>query len=303
MPAMTNPGNPRSKPIERVLGIIQNAQRAQPGYCGPNEQTHKMERLNEFMARCRAGKEHPGNELLEVGQWVKLIDKTAGEYNAEPQNGKMLDGISPDEMWARRPTLEKLPDDARFFAATHSVQTRVRQEGIVITIRGQRRCYYNEDTGRLIHRAVIAWYNVECPEVLTVSDPDCRTFFTAMYKPLPARTATKEQFEKVNALRSAHMRPAKIIYGNIQHPERRFIVRDNAVGEEAKPLARFNDEAVATHRAEKTERDGKARKLHRRAAAAGMEISQPVRNIDNALAGIDLLNEGLRDAERQENQP
>ena len=57
-------------------------------------------------------------------------------------------------------------------------------------------------------------------------------------------SASKEQFAAVNADRAGHMNRAKVIYGSIPHPERKFIIRDNAVDDESKDLGRFHNAEV-----------------------------------------------------------
>ena len=44
----------------------------------------------------------------------------------------------------------------------------------MLTIRGKRLLYYNEHTGPLIGQEVLAFYNLEMPELLTVCDMNAR---------------------------------------------------------------------------------------------------------------------------------
>jgi hypothetical protein len=115
---------------------------------------------------------------------------------------------------------------------------------------------------------VFAYYNIEQPELLTVSDLNRELFFTVKNHTLPAMSATKEQFAAVNADREGHMRRAKEIYGNIQHPERRFIVRDNAVDDQSKELGRFHNGEVQRFQQDQ----GAATDSRRRRVARGLEL-------------------------------
>jgi hypothetical protein len=222
---------------------LQDRQRSEPGFVGFNERLEKMERVQDIIARCKRGKEDPRNHFLSQEQWRDRISQCLNEYLEDPQNGKMLDGLTPAEMWAQRQPLRKLPDDARYILATHRVRVRIHQEGIILKIRGKRLAFYNEQTGKLIGREVYAYYNMEQPDLLSVSNLDRTEFFTVKNHTLPAMSATKEQFAAVNKDRAGHMASAKEIYGNIAHPERRFIVRDNCVDDESKALGRFHIEA------------------------------------------------------------
>jgi hypothetical protein len=236
---------PRAKPIEGLLRILQESQRNEIGFVGFNERLEKMERTQEIIGRCKRGTEDPRNHFLSQEQWSDRISQLLGQYMHDPQNGKMLDGLSPAEMWQQRDTPRKLPDEARYILATHRVRVAVRQEGIILTIRGKRLAFYSEETGKRIGRDVFAFYNIEQPDLLTVSDLNRQNFFTVKHHTLPAMSATKDQFAAVNADRAGHMKTAKVIYGSIPHPERRFIVRDNMVDEETKPLGRFHNAQTA----------------------------------------------------------
>jgi hypothetical protein len=125
-------------------------------------------------------------------QWGDRISQCLTEFLHDPQNGKMVNGCTPAEMWETRQPLRKLPDEARYLLATHSVRVKVRQEGIILSIRGKRLAFYNEGTGAMIGRDVFAYYNIEQPELLTVSDLERKTFFTVKNHTLPAMSATRK---------------------------------------------------------------------------------------------------------------
>ena len=293
---------PRGKVIEGIFNVLQNSQRNLPGYCGPNEQTQRMERLNKFMAQARVGKVHPGNELLEMSEWRKLLDRSCIEYANEPQNGRMLDGLSPAQLWERRQILRKLPDEGRYILATHQIQTTIRQDGIWITIRGRKRNYFNGNTGERIGQKILAFYNVEQPDLLTCSDLDKRNFFTAMHRELPAFDATPEQFAAVNADRKAHMRYVRTEYDNIPHAERSSIVREDSVAPIDRELGEQHNAAVAEYREAQSATTRKLRKISRDATALGLSIPRNVRNPDRVQKGTDLIADGLARLERREQQ-
>jgi hypothetical protein len=286
---------PRAKPIESLFRILQERQRNEPGFVGFNERLCDMERMQDFIARARRGKVDPAQELLSMQQWTARLDVICAEYNNDPQNGKMLDGVSPAEMWRaglqRRP-LRQLTEDARFLLATHCKTVRVRQEGIVLTIGREKKLFCNERTGQFIGQDVLAFYNFDCPELLTVSDLKRQTYFTVRNIALPAMSATKEQFAGVHAAIAGHRKAAKTIYGNIQRPAVHTIVRDNHVGEETKEFGRFHNAQVEQFKAEKSAARRTLGKIQIAAAAAGLDLPCAIRHPDRVLQGIQLEHEG-----------
>ena len=217
----------------------------------------------------------------------------------------MLQRKSPAEAWAEevhnRP-LRKLPNESRYILSTHRKEITIRQEGIILTIRGQRRVYFNEHTGLPIGTRLLAFYNLEMPELLTVSDMDSKNYFTVRAVKLPAMTATREQLAEVNQLRKAHMAPAKAIFGNIKHEVVSTITRDNEQGEQAKELGRFHNEEMAEAKVQDSARGRKMRKLQVKAARAGIELTGAVRNPDDALEAIDRRAHFLQAMREEEEQ-
>ncbi len=120
---------PRAKTIEGIFRILQERQRSEIGFIGFNERSEKMERAQEIIGRCKRGTEDPRNHFLSMEQWRDRISECLNEYLADPQNGKMLDSLSPAEMWAQRQPLRKLPDEARYILATHRVRRKSRAMG------------------------------------------------------------------------------------------------------------------------------------------------------------------------------
>jgi len=282
---------PRAKPIEGLFRILQERQSNEPGFVGFNERTDDVERMQDYLARARRGTAKPEDKLLSMEQWTQRLDVIFAEFNHDPQNGKMLDGASPAEAWQagldRRP-LRKLPDDARYLLATHCQQATVRQQGIVLTIGGNKMLYCDEQTGQLIGRQVLTYYNLDCPDLLTVSDLNRQNYFTVKAISLPALSATKEQFETVHAQIGGHRKAAKTIYGNIQHPTIASIARDASASEPAKELGRFVNQEAETFQAEQSATTRKLRKIQLTAAAAGIAIPGRIKNPERVMQGLEL---------------
>ena len=89
----TQPGNPRSKIIENIGGQLQNAMTRLRGYVGrgrgdcPPETTHHLNLV-------KAGA-HPALYFYSMAELKVQLERVMNEFNREPQNGKMLNGLSP----------------------------------------------------------------------------------------------------------------------------------------------------------------------------------------------------------------
>ncbi len=298
---------PRAKPIEGQLRIIQERMRCIPGFIGFNERTEEHEREQELIARANNGDPAALRRFPTQAEWAASISKVLENFAEAQQEGVMLDGKSPVQAWTEeipQHPLRKLSDELRYVLSTHKKEVTVRQEGIVLIIRGQRRIYFNEDTGRLIGQRVLAFYNLEMPELLTVSNMERTSYFSVRAVQLPAMSATREQLDEVNRLRNAHMAPAKAIFSSIKHPVVSTITRDNEHGVQMQSLGKFINTQAAVAKSKDTERARKLRALRERAVCAGVNLStSDVRNPDDALQALDRLKhfESQMEAEEQDN--
>jgi hypothetical protein len=268
---------PRAKPIEGLLRILQERMRCIPGFVGFNEREYDAERMQPLIARAHRGDAAALEQFPTGPEWRDRIRAVLGEFAHDPQDGKMLERHAPAEAWAaeisRRP-LKQLWPDARYILSTHKKIVTVRQEGIVLTIRGKRLLYYNEHTGPLIGKEVIAFYNLEMPELLTVCDMKRQNYFSVGRVELPAMTATKDQLKEVNRLRKGHMAHAKGIFGDIPHEVISTVARDNDHSEQDKELGRFHNQETERIRTEQTETARTTTRARQKALAAGFDPSR-----------------------------
>jgi hypothetical protein len=289
---------PRAKIIEGLIRILQERQRNEPGFVGFNERTQDVERMQDFLAHCCTGKAHPAEKLLEMGQWKSRLDQIFAEFNADPQNGKLVRGASPIEAWQAgldKKPLRKLPDEARYLLATHCKKVRVRQEGILLTIGKNRMLFANDQTGPLIGRDVLIFYSVETPELLTVSDLNRQNYFTVKALSLPAMSANKDEFAAVHAQIAGHTQAARAIYGAIPHQRIATITRDDSVTDAAAALGRFHNAETEQFQREATATRRTLGKIQRRAAADGIHINHVIRNPDRVLRGLELERQARAD--------
>jgi hypothetical protein len=299
----TRPANPRSKPIEGLIRILQERQRVAPGFVGFNERSQKMERMQKYLARERArirteerdnGRAAAPADLLSMEQWASWIGADCNEFNVDPQNGKRLAGLSPSEGWQEALGINpprQLPENARYIFATNPRQVRVRQEGIVLKIGPERKLFCNEQTGRLIGQQVLAWPDVEREDLLTVTDLNSQNPFTVKAISAPAMSATDEQFAAANSQIAAHTRHAREIYGDIKHGRTLTITRDLDPESATAALGDFHNAETARFKTEQAAESRTLRKIQ--TASAGRVDTSRVRNPERVLRGLETVNEEL----------
>ena len=81
---------PRSKTVERVLGLLQTEMEDQPGYVGRDEKKEKFERVQNGLLQVSAGRLHPSLFLLHRDEWMKRLQAICDRYNHEVQDGRLL---------------------------------------------------------------------------------------------------------------------------------------------------------------------------------------------------------------------
>jgi hypothetical protein len=163
----------RAKPVEGVIGRLQTWMEREPGYCGRDEIRDGYDQFKTIQKQIEAKKLSPEGVLHSADQWEARLFQIMEEYNAEPQDGKVLKGLSPNEAYERFQNFDnppiKLPAQCRYLLAPRR-PVKVGRNGITIAVGKNRYNYHSEATGRLIGETVLAWFNPECPEILTITD-------------------------------------------------------------------------------------------------------------------------------------
>lgn len=285
------PRNPRAKPAEAVFRRMQERTRAERGFVGFNERLNRQDRVQEFIARVKAGKEDPRNELYTLEQWAERWTCVSAEFANEPQNGKRLRGRSPAEAWHESidtKPLRKLPSEARYLLASYETVKKIGTKGILLTIGKERMLYCNDDTGKMIGREVLCYYNLEFPDLLTCSDLSRQNYFSVKRVHLPAVSASSEQIREANAQIKGHTRAAKIACAELRHSRVSTITRDNEHDDATKELGRFHNAEVEQAKVEMAADSRKLNRIQLEAAAAGVAVNPLVRNPDRVLRGLEL---------------
>ena len=91
----------RSKPAELIGGMLQNLLDGLPGYCGRDERRDMPEATKKALEAVRGQREHPSKFFFSFDQWLVELDKAMDRYNATPQEGRILNGLSPDEAFIK----------------------------------------------------------------------------------------------------------------------------------------------------------------------------------------------------------
>lgn len=221
---------PRSKPVERVGGAVQNMMEGLPGYIGRNEQTEKFERVQKKILAVNRGELHPSGHFLNEDEYCNALQDIFERYNADRQDGKMCAGVCPDEAFGQHRNLTdppvKFSAECRYLLAHHKRPAPVTRNGVTLRFGKQVFNYRNVETGRLIGQRVLAWFNPEAPEILTVTDLNRQNpFCIARSQDVPAMEAPADlldqeldRIEQHQAYAKARYRALKARYASPVRP-------------------------------------------------------------------------------------
>jgi hypothetical protein len=174
----------RVKVVETVLRLFQNKLGGEPGYVGRDERRIEYLHVQKAKIAVEAGREAAEEHFYSVPEWIERLEEICRVYNADPQQGKMLDGFSPDQgfqAFARHDDpLLKLGPELRYLLANHCIPIReVSREGVKFTLGGKLYKYNCETTGPLINHSALAWFDPENPETVVLTDLNKRNAVAA----------------------------------------------------------------------------------------------------------------------------
>ena len=299
------PGNARSKPVERVIGLLQNRMEDQPGYCGRNEQVEKFERVQEHIRQVQAGKVEPSQFFLHRNEWIDRLAQICDAYNGETQEGK-LKGQSPREAWdslfdKSRP-LVRLTAETRYLLANHRRPLKVSKNGLCIQVGRERHWFRNEITGRLIGRMVQAYFDPESMgSVFIKLSPEDKTAAVIPAAPvIPAMSASPDEMAAAMESVDAQTRPARTLYKAIEphFPKDgpslfRRVVADSETVEVGQEIA-AEQAAIRDQQAEQFRTDRKLATAGRRFGAGFTNNAIPAAR---RLAAIEFAKEAAKNAD------
>jgi hypothetical protein len=216
----------------------------------------------------------------------------------------MTGGLSPDDAFAKfRRTDDppiKLPANCRYLLAHHKRPLRVTSNGITLRFGNQAYNYRNEETGRLRGQMVLAWFNPELPETLTVTDMNRENAFCVALSPaLPAMDAPEsepELWREENERIAAHMSYARVRYRMLKAkyatPFRQAVV-DRATAELGEQIA-AGQSWLQTEHGQEEKRLSKARAL---SGKLKMTLSPTAARRPETVPALERLTELLNEEE------
>ena len=173
---------PRSKTVERIGGLVQDLMEAEPGYCGRNERVDAPETLRKQMAEVEARKAHPSKYFYSYEEWQSRFGEIVNQYNAAPQQGRILAGMSPDEALVKLADVDDPPMQfsagLRYLLAHDKRPAKVTLNGITFQVGKQKFNYRGNEIAHLVGKDVLAWFDPENPEALVVTDMQRRNPIT-----------------------------------------------------------------------------------------------------------------------------
>jgi hypothetical protein len=173
---------PRSKTVERVGGLVQDLMEAELGYCGRNERVDAPESLRKQMAEVEARKAHPSKYFYSYDDWHHRFGEIVDQYNAAPQQGKILGGLSPDRAlseFADHDDPPMLLSAGLRYLLSHDKRTaKVTLNGITFQVGKQKFNYRGNEIAHLVGQDVLAWFDPENPDALVVTDMQRRNPIT-----------------------------------------------------------------------------------------------------------------------------
>jgi hypothetical protein len=207
----------RTKPVERVLGALQNQMERERGYAGRDERRAPQERFQKLKRDVEARRIHPVEHFHSAEQWEERLTRICRAYNDEVQEGKHTEGLSPKEAYQRFQNREDPPvhfgPEDRFLLAHHKKVSRVGVNGITLQFGRQKYVYRDRQTGPLRGQQVLVWFDPEDPDVITVTDLKRRDpFEVERAQDVPAIDPPEELLRRETAKANAHMRYAQERY-------------------------------------------------------------------------------------------
>jgi hypothetical protein len=167
---------PRTKVVERIGGMFQDIAEAEPGYCGRDERRDAPESLRKQMAEVAARKIHPAKYFYSLDQWNQRIGQLVNQYNAEPQQGHILAGLSPEQAFETHMNHNNPPMQfsagLRYLLAHDKRLAQVTTNGVTIQVGKTKFNYRSAEIAHLVGREVLAWFDPENPETIVVTNPD-----------------------------------------------------------------------------------------------------------------------------------
>lgn len=302
---------PRSKSIERVIGMLQNRMGGVPGYVGRNEQVVKFERIQRSKLDVLAGRAHPGKHFLSAQEWVSKLNSICEEHNEEVQRRRSsIKGLTPNEAWIRLRSTSRGQSDVsteaemRRLLCTHIRPVTIGRNGVQFEEAGELFVYRGEGIALRRGEKVLAWFNVVSPEFCTVTDMNRKNpVVLERAEAIPAMDATSDDFANAQASIRSLTRPAMQYYSSItpEKPELRTHIPNPEISQDCLSEEAQRD-AIKTRRKNTSRRVTEAKAAIQRVlpTGEGAELARTLSGNPRAHAHFMDTVSGLEEMEREE---
>jgi hypothetical protein len=284
---------PGAKPIERCFFEWQSRMSViRDGYKGFDERRESSQAMKDFARRVEAGIEHPGNEWLSLSEYAKNYRVKLEEFPPRAAERTLGRAISPRAVGRSDPetSIARTAGQPRVraFDGQKTDPPCEREGHRDQTLAFRKRGLLEQGLAAFIGKPALAFWNLDFPEFLTVTDPARRNFIAVERKVLPAMSATPEQLAKLSAERRRFNAAAvKGVFGGLSHPLRNTIYRDGEHREADKPLGDFIEAEKVARKAKAAQRSRSVARIRNEAAARG-DNPNAVRNPDRYAEALEL---------------
>jgi hypothetical protein len=289
--------DPRSKIIETCFNTLQHEMDRCPGFAGRDQRQDMSEGIKKRVALLRVKNpvHHPREFFPHVSQLADQVKLAMDNMNHQPQDGKLLRGLSPLELWSQHnPQLRSIPDEAKWLYRSAMNVSAITSNGVRIS-RGsgpKMEVFYYDNPAVLVplqgRKVVVYWSdsNPEADAILRLPMPGSAPKFlcVAKYvKPLARFTATRQELSAEAKRKHAALHYARTEMRSIQSE----FVRDTV------PIPVGSDIAeIGSKIAEASERAGAIDQAAAQSNRCGaLDATAPVNRMEalgNSLAGEDV---------------
>lgn len=281
---------PRSKTVERVGGLLQDLMEGEPGYCGRDERRDLPEHTKRAIEDVKYRRAHPSSRFMSFEQWHDRLGEIIAQYNQTPQQGKILDGLSPNEGFEKFMSKDDPPvqfgPEMRHLLSCHKEEREVKPSGIQFKVGKSTFRYFGPELGHLVGQKVIAWWDPENPDALSVSDLNRKNFISVprMHEVSAMAALTGDEAEYQEAIKRSHAQTAYLrarynVVKAAQPLPHRAVIADRGTIRAGEEITRLRRQQEETSR--------NADRARRVAADVGIQV--PAARLGDESTAADLL--------------
>jgi len=290
--------SPQAKQIEGVIGQLQNRMERHPGYCGRQERKDLPEETRVALRKVDARQMHPGDYFFSHEQWINTLHAICEDYNQEPQDGRYLQGLSPDQAFEKYWNYEDPPIHldpvCRYRLANEVRSIKVSKGEVRFSVGKVQYEYCSPDILHLSGQNVLVWFDSGYPDLATVTTQDEKHPIVIERKQtVPAFNAPDDllarEIDRVNAPR-LH---ARAIYRELR-ANFAPVFRHNMVAPADIRLGQAITEQQEAMREQMDRRTARTSAVQRKARELGLPLHMLNPDIDKVDEGLTMMMEAKR---------